>query len=835
MKTIFVFFLSFLFSLTLNSQTQDGGYEYYDINVALNVDATIRCNYTYYQDIDGNTKWNTVALGIIYNNRDVDIRVDWNFYHRSIRGYQCASAASKFFTIKANSKKIVCTTSGFDPSRSSQTTFRNFDYKIKPQDMKLIVTVHGSFGYSDFLAAANKILSKSNISYEQCNKAVDFYKAAYKQNPYHEGLVGKINETISYCKKVKLNEDRIAAEENESKLFNRYTNNAKFFQSSKNYEAALEEFKKALAIRPNSNYVINSIANLEAEIGRQKVAPRTQDGSYIKQTGPISGGNNKAYNKILQQEKSRNNPSEISNENLNQSKLVQLGNQALKEGKLESSLAYYERSQQIKYNEGVAISIRGIKGMLNNQSNSLTEKSIQVYEEDNYSVNSEQISNETNLINNYLRSYYEQELDPTAVALTKTLNSAFSTGNSELDELGTDLGLTIAAAIQANDRRKEAQRKVWAAERKIKKSKEQKKFNERIEKLLKKFDYLNCSELLDLANLCTESEITDNKGELMKMVLNRIYDQCYMSGTDDDKRWLHSKLSYVADNKSDKIINIVKELRYTPEDHYRSIYDRMYDLFLLIDSDNLLDTKLQLTNYYYAKVLPNKKSISGYRFRWIKKKQIKNVEKNINKKTLKNIKKNPSEIMDFSFLNNSYEIVEKEKVVDPFKAIDQINRNIKENLLITASVGYKKDNNKKDVKLVQCLLNQLEGSSPKLLVDGLYGNKSKNAIIRFQKANQLKETGFLIPEGKGFKLLKQKVEDVTICFNDISSNSLYTAYVDWEIPLRSEPSVNSKQIYLCPKGAEVQVLDNSGKQYHKIAINGKTGFISKEYLVMEKK
>lgn len=72
-----------------------------------------------------------------------------------------------------------------------------------------------------------------------------------------------------------------------------------------------------------------------------------------------------------------------------------------------------------------------------------------------------------------------------------------------------------------------------------------------------------------------------------------------------------------------------------------------------------------------------------------------------------------------------------------------------------------------------------------------------------------------------------------------TNNTEYTGYYKFkttfdnptfELPLRSEPNVNSREIYKCPKNATVYVIDNSGEIFFKVHVNGYTGYVSKGYL-----
>lgn len=58
----------------------------------------------------------------------------------------------------------------------------------------------------------------------------------------------------------------------------------------------------------------------------------------------------------------------------------------------------------------------------------------------------------------------------------------------------------------------------------------------------------------------------------------------------------------------------------------------------------------------------------------------------------------------------------------------------------------------------------------------------------------------------------------------------HTPTIKESIPLREKANVNSREIYQCPKGAKVEILDNSGSVYYKVRVNGYTGYVSKGYI-----
>ena len=73
-------------------------------------------------------------------------------------------------------------------------------------------------------------------------------------------------------------------------------------------------------------------------------------------------------------------------------------------------------------------------------------------------------------------------------------------------------------------------------------------------------------------------------------------------------------------------------------------------------------------------------------------------------------------------------------------------------------------------------------------------------------------------------------------FKKPKENLNTTAYITtfdnpiFEMSLYSEPNINSKVKYKCPKDSKVKVIDNSGKIFFKVIVNGYSGYVSKHYL-----
>jgi hypothetical protein len=89
-----------------------------------------------------------------------------------------------------------------------------------------------------------------------------------------------------------------------------------------------------------------------------------------------------------------------------------------------------------------------------------------------------------------------------------------------------------------------------------------------------------------------------------------------------------------------------------------------------------------------------------------------------------------------------------------------------DNIQISDSVGFRGENKYNDVLLVQSKLNLVPisegGPSIPLVEDGLYGSKTRNAITRFQREQDLTSSGKIEPGDTTFILLKLKSGTVRI-------------------------------------------------------------------------
>lgn len=52
----------------------------------------------------------------------------------------------------------------------------------------------------------------------------------------------------------------------------------------------------------------------------------------------------------------------------------------------------------------------------------------------------------------------------------------------------------------------------------------------------------------------------------------------------------------------------------------------------------------------------------------------------------------------------------------------------------------------------------------------------------------------------------------------------------FEVPLRDKPSIDGRELYKCPKNATVYVIDNTGKDYFIVFVNGYIGYLRNTFL-----
>jgi hypothetical protein len=185
-------------------------------------------------------------------------------------------------------------------------------------------------------------------------------------------------------------------------------------------------------------------------------------------------------------------------------------------------------------------------------------------------------------------------------------------------------------------------------------------------------------------------------------------------------------------------------------------------------------------------------------------------------------------------LNGKYGFIDKSgNVVIPLK-YDEVWSFSEELAAVRVNnkYGYIDKSGKEIISLKYDMANDFSGGLAKVKLNGreLWIDKNgKDAISLKQKEITNDNTGHL---SKGF--LKKTTSQISSSTknNDTRSYKYSTTFDNpfMEIPLRSEPNVNSAEIYKCPKNAIVYVIDDSGDVYYKACVDGHTGYLSKGFL-----
>ncbi len=811
-----LFIISFLalFAHTSYGQvSQDGGFKYQDYSIASNIYARVRCNYTYDDfDDDGVLNWHTAASLKIVNNSPYDIKIEYEFIYEPERGRYCSNKNSivEYKVLKAGQSKVFCAsgaTNSFNPN-STWSFFRRVR-KILPTEFKLtweyeIIQPNQSTAGYDVKRFKSLIRSGQDCySRKVYSCAINYFEQAYKINPNsQEAETGLVNATafladnyfsnkqyglaIEYFNKVlklrptrdyakrKIQQaleaiDKKKRQKNESETYSSLKVKANSTENTGNYQQALDYYIEMKLIIQNSSYdkagtttyvgsmnFINSkIATLEKKIKKQNSVQA--QASKNSQSVALQNGTPAQSVTPLTNRTVSSNISRDINKTQSISRLIQEARNAYGAGDTQRSIQLLNQAKSQDPNNSQ------IDKLLKQSREWEAYKSLSALNVT--SANASAYSTELNAINTSLEQYISTELDPTTVALTKTLSSTFSTGDQQLDNLATNLGLALAASSAAKERRLAAERAEREAKRAAEKAKEQKEINSKIKELISRYNDLSCNDILKLSKLWIKSETMSNKDKLMISNLNKLNIDCYNSLSSEDKWWVHERFSEITTNNIEKIVHIKEELNFIPENMYKLIYNKMYSLYNLLDDDDRAKMRNQLTNYYYASIVPNKKNIYRWNYRSLKQNQ-KELNKVIDKKTLKAIKKNPEAEVDLSFMLKRYDYLRKMREEIALKK-RLLNENKKEvEIKISASTGYKGVNKKDDVRIVQCLLNQFKAKNNikgRLVVDGLYGKNTRAVIIKFQKTHQLEATGLITPDGEELKLLIDKADNVLEC------------------------------------------------------------------------
>ncbi len=133
------------------------------------------------------------------------------------------------------------------------------------------------------------------------------------------------------------------------------------------------------------------------------------------------------------------------------------------------------------------------------------------------------------------------------------------------------------------------------------------------------------------------------------------------------------------------------------------------------------------------------------------------------------------------------------------------------------------------VKWVQDLLKQ---NGYTITIDGIFGMQTKNAVIHFQKYNNLDTDGIVGPLTR--KALKKSVSYIT---NTQSASSSITTssinsymYTTSNVNFRSGPKITYSSYGVIPKGTKIYVLQQRSDNWSYIKYNNRYGYVSSTYI-----
>lgn len=136
------------------------------------------------------------------------------------------------------------------------------------------------------------------------------------------------------------------------------------------------------------------------------------------------------------------------------------------------------------------------------------------------------------------------------------------------------------------------------------------------------------------------------------------------------------------------------------------------------------------------------------------------------------------------------------------------------------------------VKWVQDLLR---ANGYTITVDGVFGSKTKNAVIHFQKYNNLEADGIV---GKLTRnALKESVSYSSKNTSSVTSGTTVInsyMYTSANVNFRNGPSINNLSYGVLAKGSQIYVMQNRNDGWSYVKYNNKYGYISAKYLTYTK-
>ena len=141
-------------------------------------------------------------------------------------------------------------------------------------------------------------------------------------------------------------------------------------------------------------------------------------------------------------------------------------------------------------------------------------------------------------------------------------------------------------------------------------------------------------------------------------------------------------------------------------------------------------------------------------------------------------------------------------------------------LELNCKYTYRSGSRSENVKTLQEMLNEKENCN--LVVDGIFGTKTKNCVKQYQKNNNLVVDG-IVGKNTCSSLNKTPTSEENLV------NKKYL--VKSNVNFRQGPSTSYKTYGILQKNTEVLVLEYTNSSWYKVSYDNKVGYIYSSYLI----
>lgn len=139
---------------------------------------------------------------------------------------------------------------------------------------------------------------------------------------------------------------------------------------------------------------------------------------------------------------------------------------------------------------------------------------------------------------------------------------------------------------------------------------------------------------------------------------------------------------------------------------------------------------------------------------------------------------------------------------------------------LNCNYTYRNGSTGENVKILQSMLNEKENCN--LVVDGIFGSKTKECVKKYQQNNNLSVDGIV-----GKMTCGSLNQTETTNNNPVNKKYIVKTGVNF----RQGPSTNYNTYGILQQGTEVLVLEYTNTNWYKVSYENKVGYISSKYLI----